>query len=212
MTISLEDLWLYHFGEVAQDSQNPCGACQRPVVRQNYLEGEPPFLIIQIERAVACRLGGVDTNIKIHTSVEFPEKLSFMRTGSYALCGVVLHEGIGLSSGHYTAYCRTAELGGSAASGQKDYCQFDCLSPGRARKCSWAKLATPKTRKEVYILMYARVTLTNPENSTVACVAGSFETPYVRGTESQTLLDSCRLPTDSDGEVNVLPMSPTVCV
>ena len=63
-TISLEDLWLHHFGEVALDTQNPCGACQGPVVRQNFLEGEPPFLIIQIERAVVCRRGGVDVPIK----------------------------------------------------------------------------------------------------------------------------------------------------
>ena len=66
-TISLADLWLHHFGEIKADTENPCGTCQRPVVRQNFLEGEPPLLIIQLERAVVCRRNGVDVPMKIHS-------------------------------------------------------------------------------------------------------------------------------------------------
>ena len=120
---------------------------------------------------------------KIQTFVDFPQTLDFLRTGSYALCGVVLHHGLESGSGHCTVYCRMAALGVAVLSSQHAYCYFDCHGGGESKTCSWDDISTPSTQRSVYLLLYARVVEPSP-----LLLAGSLETPYARGEDSQDLL------------------------
>ena len=65
---------------------------------------------------------------KIQTAVKFPEVLDVMRSGEYALCGVVMYHGQGLDKGHYDVFCRMDEIGPTPLPGKRAYCYFDCLS------------------------------------------------------------------------------------
>ena len=195
LSMSLEELWVLHFGEVEAHIESPCATCGQPAVRQNFLEGEPPLLIIQLVRSVKNREGVAR---KIHTRVHFPESLSFMRTGPYALCGVVLHDGPEVHEGHYTAYCRMNEIGAATVPGQCDYCFFPCTYSGPSEIRSWKDLSAPSTQSQVYILMYARIPSEFPGSAAGTIVAGSLETPYDRGVDSQALVARCLLPGGRD--------------
>ena len=181
-TIKLRDMWEYHFGE--QLAVPGCAHCGKDVVRQRFLEGEPPLLIIKLERGVQIRQSGLNVEKKIQTAVEFPEDLDVMRTGKYALCGVVMHHGPRVDEGHYTVYCRMAEIGSTPLARQCAYCFFDCLSTSRPVMCSWDDFSKQDVQERVSLLLYARVT---EENS--VGVAASHKTPYERGQESRELLE-----------------------
>ena len=120
LSITLQEMWDYHFGEHLSDSA--CLSCNNPVVRQNFLEGEPPLLIMKLERGVQIENSGMMVSQKIHNGVDFPETLDCMRTMKYALCGVVMHHGSQVSAGRYTMFCRMTEIGSTQVTTQGAYC------------------------------------------------------------------------------------------
>ena len=176
-------MWEFHFGEQLAERRCAHCHCQNEVKRQCFLEGEPPLLIIKLERCGQKFEDGRRVNKKIQTAVKFPEVLDVMRTGEYALCGVVMHHGQGLNEGHYDVYCRMDEIGPTPLAGQRAYCFFDCLSTSRFLVRSWDALAKQEVQESVSLLLYARVT----EGNFVG-VAASQETPYERGAETRELL------------------------
>ena len=184
LSITLQEMWDHHFGEHESDSE--CGCCGKLVTRQNFLEGEPPLLIMKLERGVQILNSGTMVSRKIHSGVDFPETLDCMRSGKYALCGVVMHHGPQVSSGHYTVFCRMSEIGTTQVTTQGAYCFFDCLKSLRAKCCSWDDLSKEETRQSVQLLLYARIT----EEKFASVVPASRTTPYARGKETVELLQN----------------------
>ena len=184
LSITLQEMWDYHFGEHLSDSA--CVRCSNPVVRQNFLEGEPPLLIMKLERGVQIENSGMMVSQKIHSGVDFPETLDCMRTGKYALCGVVMHHGSQVSAGHYTVFCRMTEIGSTQVTTEGAYCSFTCLKSLNAERCTWDDLSKEETRQSVQLLLYARIT----EEKFASVVPASRTTPYERGKESVELLEN----------------------
>ena len=183
-SITLQEMWDYHFGEHL--TATPCVSCRNSVVQQHFMEGEPPLLIMKLERGVKIEDGGMMVSRKIHSAVDFPETLDCMRTGKYALCGVVMHHGSQVSAGHYTVFCRMTEIGSTQVTTQGAYCFFRCLTSLSAERCTWDDLSKRETRQSVQLLLYARIT----EEKFASVVPASRTTPYARGKETVELLQN----------------------
>ena len=184
LSITLQEMWDHHFGE--HESDSVCVRCGKFVTQQHFLEGEPPLLIMKLERGVQRLNSGTMVSRKIHSGVDFPETLDCMRSGKYALCGVVMHHGLQVSSGHYTVFCRMSEIGSAQVTTQGAYCFFNCLDSLSAKCCSWDDLSKEETRQSVQLLLYARIT----EEKFASVVPASRTTPYERGKESVELLEN----------------------
>ena len=126
------------------------------VVRHVYLEREPPVLILRVRRNVE--------GCKDCTPVRFPETLCCMRTGRYRLAGVILHRGKTVEDGHFVACC---------SRGEGRYVWYD--DDHKVKEVPWSHLDRLTVRREVYVLVYARVSFWGAS----AC-DGVESTPYSR--------------------------------
>ena len=100
----LECLWASRFAAMRRGTCPLASGCKGGAVVQTFLEKEPPFLVIHLQRVGPGRT-------RVNCSVAFPRVLGrdVLRTGPYTLAGVVLHWGSTADAGHYTAVCRTSE-------------------------------------------------------------------------------------------------------
>lgn len=145
LRITLQEMWEYHFGERKYEwARAHCGTLG---VRQSFLEGEPPLLIIKLERGVEVIRSVAKVRKKIQSAVEFPEPVDVMRTGEYALCGVVLHHGECVNAGRYNVACRMAEIGSTPAAKQHAYCFL--IVSGLEQKCVHGMTCAKKRRRSV---------------------------------------------------------------
>ena len=147
-------------------SDPPCGTdCAGEALHQIFLEKEPPFIVLSIQRTQDA-----DRQFKDMRRIVFPETLpcSMLRTGPYRLVGAILHHGRTARTWHYTAICQT---------GPGVYHHFD---DGTARLSSWAELSSERVQVQVSLLMYAR--------DGAGPAAGHFQTPYLRGADTAAIL------------------------
>ena len=130
-------------------------SCSSELRRQHFVEREPPFLVLVLQRSFATYrcVDGVrqlEQHVKVNTAVEFPPVLDFMRSGTYDFKGVVHHQGSGVGGGRYVATC-------SLGLGPRDEEVFGVFSDNAPVKCKpWAYLETDAVQREAYMLLYAR--------------------------------------------------------
>ena len=131
------------------------------------------MLISKVYR-VGLNAAGLETKLK--GAVDFPEEIDFMRSGKYTLCGLVRHHGPTPKSGHYDAYCviENDRLGVEGNS-------YGYLNDSQCKRVYWRQLATPDTKKSVYILVYSRKYFWRDDLS-----GGTDAVPYARADESET--------------------------
>ena len=187
LRMTLQDMWENHFSEMKVDTKiDACEGCTSGAMRQSFLEGEPPLLIIKLERGwqINDKPSGRLSRGKFQTRVDFPEALSFMRTGTYTLCGVVSHYGSGVDEGYYNTHCRMAKVGETQVAGQPAYCLFECQKEPTALLCSWEELSKRETQESVFVLLYARV-----QGEVSKGIAGSRVTPNKRGKDTNEILE-----------------------
>ena len=120
-------------------------------MRQSFLEGEPPLLIAKLERGLQM---DDETDVspsrgKSQTLFDSPEALSFMRTGTYTLCGVLSHYGSGVDEEYYNTHCRMATLGETQVAGQPAYCLLECPRSQR-HYSAHGKTCRRERRRKVY--------------------------------------------------------------
>jgi hypothetical protein len=177
-SITLRYLWQQLFLPAHGDWEHKCpnarcsalGAC-----KQLFLEREPPVLCIALLRATQSRLpdGTIIETHKDCRPVWFPERLDFMRSGSYNLMGIIVHYGPGTDIGHYVSIAR--------------------LNPGRyglfddskkPKNLTWPQIQKwDKIVENAYVLVYVRTSLRDAGRPT-----GGEETPYARPVASSVFL------------------------
>ena len=118
---SLEALWAANHAEYRVDAVCPNagagGVCSGGLLRQSFLEVEPPVLVANLVR-------NLPTGDKDRRVVLYPQRLEFLRTGRYRLRAVVTHVGRSTREGHYVS---------TVSSPDGRYCVFDdsMVSPPR---------------------------------------------------------------------------------
>jgi hypothetical protein len=132
----LEDL-LEAWGNVGGTGPKCARGCvnSRCDVAQS-LEKEPPALAIVLNR--------LEGGKKRRSPVRFPEELTCMRSGRYALASVLLHQGDVAQDGHFVAIC---------AQGAGNYVECD---DSDLHDLTWDQVATLKTWQDAYVLIYIR--------------------------------------------------------
>ena len=149
--------------------------CDGCIVSQRFLEQEPPCLFIQFRRGWHCAV--TRTSGKNSREVLFPEKLEFLRSGKYALRGVVLHLGDGPDCGHYVSACWLGLDGGGA----NVYGIFD--DDRAVQRIPWQSL-NERTRRNCCALLYVKE---EPLRSGGDVLWSTV--PYKRGPKTQLLLN-----------------------
>ena len=176
-SITLRYLWGQHFlpthGRGVDKYKCPdAPACSaRVACKQLFLEREPPVLCIALLRATESRLpdGTIVETSKDRRPVWFPEKIEFLRSGSYSLMGVIMHLGGDVGHGHYISIARLDTLG---------YGLFDD-SKKPTRLSGPQVQSSRKIASNAYVLVYFRASLRDPHQPT-----GAEQTPYVRPVDS----------------------------
>jgi ubiquitin C-terminal hydrolase len=188
--LSLRRLWECCFQETAAAVGARCpsavasvaASCPGPVSQQVFLEREPPILLLRIERGWQLRdprTGSILHAEKIRREVHFPERIDFLRTGPYALRGVLCHHGSSLTQGHYSAMCWLRE---DAQTGNV-YGVFNDAAP--VTPLSWQASNNASVRGDCYALLYVRT-----GRWASAPPTGVEATPYKRGPVSGAFLAS----------------------
>ena len=188
--LPLRALWERCFEEnpVQPDAKCPSldvdkeASCSGPVARQLFLEREPPVLLLRIERGCQFRdprTGSILREGKNPRPVDFPACLDFLRTGPYALRGVVCHHGPSLSRGHYTAFCWLRE---DTSRGDL-YGVFD--DDKAVKELAWHECNQKFLRANCYALLYVRT-----GRWADAPLTGVEATPYLRGPVTDAFLAS----------------------
>ena len=139
-TVELRDLWERRWGEFSDEGATCCGR-HAGQMRQDFVETEPTCLVIQLRR------GEAQTDRKVTQPVSFPQRLDWMRTGDYELCGIIFHHGETITDGHCTAACALDRATGA-------YAHFN--DSGVSRK-QWGFFAKDEQRQDAYLLLYTRV-------------------------------------------------------
>ena len=173
ISVSLVTMVQRELGECVTDSSSKCGRREQngctgqgsaDIVIQRYIEREPPVLVIRLRRVWRDESG----TRKMHARCQFPEVLTFMRTGEYHFAGVILHGGSSTTSGHYRAVTWHDD---------DRYWLYD--DDKDVKPLSWSDLEDAAIQSQCYMLIYVRTRLWNG-----VCADGSEHTPYLRDASS----------------------------
>lgn len=194
-TMSLQSLWEQKFDVQERAMKCPRGyeeqerwkdkkrGCQNECCfGQSFLEKEPPVLMIFLRRGWKTRdaAGRVTRQGKDMRPLIFQEHLSFLRSGQYALRGVVQHHGEGLGTGDQGCHYTSLSWLKHNASGQSIYGEFD-----DAREVvtgTYQEMCNNARRTSACCLIYVREKHWNND------IAHGYErTPYMRGPLSETM-------------------------
>ncbi len=157
-TVALGELWGCAFRGTL-DTGRPCTACQhldggasggKTVRSQVFLDREPPVLVINLNRASRGEGKGA-VALKARARVSYPQRLDFLRSGSYVCIGALYHVGPNADRGHWTAAASVGPVG-------ERYYYFDDLQPKEVGPLTWDVLMTT-VEGDVCGLVYARLTV-----------------------------------------------------
>ena len=187
--VALRELWSF---SLSQDTPQDCrcpvdniDVCGGRAVRNRFVEGEPPVLVLLVKRGLEDEHGHI---IKIDRAIDLPERITFLRTGVYVLSGIVFHIGGTTMSGHYKAVRR---LDGG------QYCLFNDSSFHIYSASQVLSMAD--VRRGCYLLIYTR------ESSWSQAVRTGIErVPYIRGPVSNQILASQGIPAQPTSAPDIL--------
>ena len=175
--VSLDSMVQRELGDVYVDPITKCdrrvsdgcrGEGAHGMILHRYVEREPPVLVIRLRRVWDDEFG----TRKLHARCQFPEVLTFMRTGEYHFAGVILHIGPGRNSGHYQAV---------TWHGDDRYWQYD--DDKSVKPLKWSELETASIQSQSYMLIYVRTRFWQG-----VAGDGSEVTPYAREPHSLSCL------------------------
>ena len=175
--VSLDSMVQRELGGVYVDPSTKCdrrvshgcrGEGAQGMILHRYVEREPPVLVIRLRRVWDDESG----TRKLHARCQFPEVLTFMRTGEYHFAGVILHIGPGRNSGHYQAV---------TWHGDDRYWLYD--DDKSVKPLKWFELETESIQSQSYMLIYVRTRFWQG-----VAGDGSEVTPYAREPHSLSCL------------------------
>ena len=151
------------------------GACDGLGFMQSFVEREPSVLFLRLLRY--CMEGDAQkgfSEVRITQNLQFPEQIDFLRSGPYRFSAALLHHGVGVKSGHYTAFCR--EGGGGRYRWYSDDALGSLLTWRQAQQFDFGG---QRLGEVVYVLVYVRERFWGDRVGD-----GSETTPYVRDSQA----------------------------
>ena len=149
--LALRELWDARWRKTWEPDELCCPSAHEGRETQEFMETEPPCLIIRLLRAKKTANG---VGKKIRTPVSFPRRLDWMRSGPYGFVGAILHHGDTKDTGHYTAACMVDPSAVDRSTGRHGFVHFNDEGTSGQR---WSFFQQRPQQKAVCTMVYTRV-------------------------------------------------------